>query len=85
MDSLFHWLSGCGATFSLRHGGWLLDSPFLQQFFVREQMETLLNSTSRRPSLDYERGNLWVWRVWQIWHQVFSKPGNSGARAVSGH
>jgi asparagine synthase (glutamine-hydrolysing) len=51
---------------------WLLDSPFLREFFVREKMEKLLEShRGGRTDLSAEIYGL---ACLAIWHEVFSKP-----------
>jgi asparagine synthase (glutamine-hydrolysing) len=71
---LAQWLRGALFT-SAR--GWLLDSPFIQQFFVREKMEKLLKS-HRSGKADLS-GEIYGLACLSIWHQVFSKSGHARA------
>jgi len=50
--------------------GWLLDSPFLQQFFIRQKMEKLLDS-HRRSEADLS-SEIYGLSCLSIWHSVFT-------------
>jgi len=51
---------------------WLLDSPFLREFFVREKMEKLLES-HRGGQADLS-AEIYGLACLAIWHEVFSRP-----------